>query len=67
MTMQGIGASLSNVVAGTIVSRYGYATSHLVSGAIAVVAVLLFVRWRTTIVAERRGEPRGDALTNSSR
>lgn len=37
-TTQGIGASLSNVVAGTIVSEYGYPASHLAGGAIAVLA-----------------------------
>lgn len=56
MTMQGIGASLSNVVAGSIVSEYGYPASHLVGGGIAVIAVLIFLRWRTTIVVERRDE-----------
>ena len=56
MTMQGIGASLSNVVAGTIVSEYGYPASHLTGGGIAVVAVLIFLRWRTSIVVERSDE-----------
>ena len=67
MTMQGIGASLSNVVAGTIVSEYGYPASHLVSGAIAVVAVLIFLRWRKSIVVQRRPRPSGEELASSSR
>jgi len=33
MTTQGIGASLSTVVAGTIVNEYGYPASHLAGGA----------------------------------
>lgn len=64
MTMQGIGASLSNVVAGTIVSEYGYAASHLVSGAIAIIAVAIFLRWRTDIVVQR---PRGAPTSESAR
>lgn len=50
MTMQGVGASLSNVVAGAVAGRYGYHASHLLGGAIAVVAVLIFLRRRHAIV-----------------
>lgn len=66
MTMQGVGASLSNVVAGTIVSEYGYPASHLAGGAIAVVAVLIFLRWRTTIVVDRGGERRDEQLAGQA-
>ncbi|KMO80422.1 Major Facilitator Superfamily protein [Mycolicibacterium obuense] len=53
MTMQGVGASLSNVVAGSVVSGYGYQASHLLSAAIAVVAVAIFLRFRRSIAPER--------------
>lgn len=62
MTMQGVGASLSNVVAGSIVSEYGYSASHLAGGAVAVVAVLIFLRWRNAIVVDRGGERRDEQL-----
>lgn len=50
MTIQGVGASLSNVLAGYLVTRGGYGLSHVFSGAIAVVAVILFVLWHRAIV-----------------
>ena len=53
MTMQGVGASLSNVVAGSVVSAYGYQASHLLSAAVAVVAVGIFLRSRRAIAPER--------------
>lgn len=43
MTVQGIGASLSNVVAGWLVTQGGYGLSHLVSGGIALVALVLLL------------------------
>lgn len=54
MTMQGVGASLSNVVAGSVVSTRGYQASHLLSAAVAVVAVGIFLRFRRAIAPERR-------------
>jgi len=57
MTMQGVGASLSNVVAGTVVGNYGYHASHLLSGAIAVIAIVIFVRCRRVIIAPATGAP----------
>ncbi|MEH3138834.1 MAG: MFS transporter [Mycobacterium kyogaense] len=53
MTMQGVGASLSNVVAGSVVSARGYQASHLLSAAVAVVAVGIFLRFRRAIAPER--------------
>lgn len=54
MTVQGVGASLSNVVAGWLVTEGGYGLSHYVGGAIAVLAVVLFVAFRHTIVPPER-------------
>ncbi|SFB40064.1 Major Facilitator Superfamily protein [Rhizobium sp. NFR07] len=42
MTVQGIGASLSNVVAGWLVVQGGYPLSHLVGGGVALVALAVF-------------------------
>ncbi len=42
MTVQGVGASLSNVVAGWLVSRGGYGLSHYFGAGIAVVALVTF-------------------------
>jgi MFS family permease len=52
MTVQGVGASLSNVVAGALVTRGGYDFSHLVSGGVAVGAIVLFLLWRRHIVRQ---------------
>ncbi len=54
MTVQGVGASLSNVIAGAVVSARGYHASHLLSGAIAVTAIALFLRYRRLIVRPDR-------------
>lgn len=54
MTVQGVGASLSNVIAGAVVSARGYQASHLLSGAIAVTAIALFLRYRRLIVRPDR-------------
>ena len=43
MTVQGVGASLSNVIAGAVVSARGYQAAHLLSGLIAVTAIALFL------------------------
>jgi MFS family permease len=42
-TAQGIGASLSGLTAGVIVDHYGYAVTFLTLGAIAAVALIVFV------------------------
>ncbi|MBI1777856.1 MAG: MFS transporter [Proteobacteria bacterium] len=41
-TMQGIGASLSGLAAGVIVDHFGYSAAFLASGAVAVLALLVF-------------------------
>lgn len=47
MTLQGVGASLSNVVAGWLVSVGGYGLSHYVGGGVALVALAIFAMfWR---------------------
>lgn len=50
MTMQGIGASLSNVVAGWLVTVGGYGLSHYVGGGVSVIALVLFFLFRSQIV-----------------
>lgn len=52
MTMQGIGASLSNVVAGWLVATGGYGLSHYVGGGVALVALGLFAAFRRQIVPD---------------
>jgi MFS family permease len=41
-TLQGIGASLSGLIAGVIVDHYGYSATFLALGAVAAVAVIVF-------------------------
>lgn len=50
MTVQGVGASTSNIVAGWLVQRGGYDLAHWVHGGVAIVALLLFLGWRRKIV-----------------
>ncbi|MFK3780995.1 MFS transporter [Agrobacterium sp. NPDC089420] len=56
MMVQGIGASLSNVVAGWLVTKGGYALSHLVGGGVSAIAIALFLFYRNDIVPERKDE-----------
>lgn len=49
MTMQGIGASLSNVVAGWLVTIGGYGLSHYAGGAVALIALAIFIVFRREI------------------
>ncbi|NWK87701.1 MFS transporter [Raoultella terrigena] len=42
LTVQGIGATLSSVVAGAVVEKWGYGHAFLVHGLIALLAILLF-------------------------
>lgn len=55
MTVQGIGASLSNGVAGWLTTVGGYALSHLVGGGIAAIAIVLFLIFRNDIAPHRQG------------
>lgn len=50
MTMQGIGASLSNVVAGWLVTQGGYGLSHYVGGGVSAIALVLFFLFRSRII-----------------
>jgi len=48
-----IGASLSNVVAGWLVTKGGYSLSHLVGGGIAAIAIGLFLLYRNEIAPKQ--------------
>lgn len=54
MTIQGIGASLSNGVAGWLTTEGGYALSHLVGGGIAAIAIVLFLMFRNDIAPHQQ-------------
>lgn len=56
MTVQGIGASLSNVVAGWLVTKGGYPLSHLVAAGIALVAFAVFLVYRKDIAPKAGGD-----------
>ena len=56
MTIQGIGASLSNGVAGWLTTIGGYALSHLVGGGIAAIAIITFLVFRNDIVPKEEIE-----------
>jgi len=53
MTVQGIGASLSNVVAGWLTAEGGYALAYWVHGGVAVLALVMFVVWRGSVAPHR--------------
>lgn len=59
MTVQGIGASLSNVVASWLVTNGGYGLSHLVGGGVALAALAVFLGFRSRIVPPEPEESRG--------
>ena len=61
MTVQGIGASLSNGVAGWLTTQGGYALSHLVGAGIAAIAIALFFVYRHDIAPAQKGD--GQKLT----
>ncbi len=64
MTVQGIGATISNVFAGWIVSGHGYGMSHFIGAGVAVAALALFVIFSRTIAPGIDGAGgRPDALT----
>jgi MFS family permease len=44
-TVQGIGASLSGLAAGIIVDHFGYSAAFLAAGAVATMALAVFVLW----------------------
>lgn len=49
MTVQGIGASSSNIVAGWLTEKGGYSLAYLVHGGVAALALILFVAYRSQI------------------
>lgn len=53
MTVQGLGASLSNVVAGWLTNLGGYALAYWVHGGVAILALLLFLSARKLIAPEQ--------------
>ncbi len=55
-TVQGIGASLSNLAAGVIVDGFGYGAAFLAAGAAALVALIVFALWMPE-TAEREKSP----------
>jgi Major Facilitator Superfamily len=56
MTVQGIGASLSNVVAGWLTAEGGYSLAYWVHGGVAAIALAVFVYGRRSIAPERPKE-----------
>lgn len=52
MTVQGIGASLSNVVAGWLTSEGGYALAYWVHGGVAAIALAIFIYGRSRIAPQ---------------
>ena len=55
MTVQGIGASLSNIVAGWLTDTGGYSLAYLAHGGVAALAVATFLIGRRSIVPAREG------------
>lgn len=55
MTVQGIGASSSNIVAGWLTEKGGYSLAYLVHGGVAALALILFVAYRSQI-APKEGQ-----------
>jgi predicted MFS family arabinose efflux permease len=56
MTMQGVGAALSPALGGYVAEKFGYAASFMVLGAVALIALLLWVVTRP-MTAEYGGRP----------
>lgn len=67
MTVQGIGASLSNVFAGWLIVRGGYGLSHYFGGGIAFIALGLFIIFRHRIVREDLRSEAGEKSDGSKR
>lgn len=59
MTVQSIGASLSNIVAGWLTDKGGYSLACWVHGGVAIFALALFICGRDAIAPSRRVEPAG--------
>lgn len=54
MTVQGIGASSSNIVAGWLTNIGGYSLAYWVHGGVAVIALVIFIAARNQIAPERK-------------
>jgi hypothetical protein len=52
MTVQGIGASSSNIVAGWLTEKGGYSLAYLFHGGIAALALMLFIANRRKVAPE---------------
>jgi MFS family permease len=61
-TIQGIGASSSNMVAGWLTDIGGYRAAYFVHGGVAVIAVIVFLLWRHAITP-----PEAEDATNGAR
>jgi len=57
MTVQGIGASLSNVVAGWLTKEGGYALAYWIHGGVALLALAIFLSARHSIAPDRKEHP----------
>ena len=53
MTVQGIGASLSNIVAGWLTKEGGYGLAYWVHGGVALIAIAVFVYGKRSITPEK--------------
>jgi MFS family permease len=58
MTVQGIGASLSNVVAGWLTNEGGYSLAYWVHGGVAIFALALFIAGRDVIAPAKAAKVR---------
>ena len=66
-TIQGIGASSSNIVAGWLTDLGGYKLAYWVHGGIALIAVAVFVIWRAQIAPRIDDERAADTSAGSKR
>lgn len=57
MTVQGIGASLSNIAAGFLTKQGGYSLAYLVHGGVAIFALIAFMAWRGLIAPHKKQNP----------
>jgi MFS family permease len=55
-TIQGIGASSSNIVAGWLTDLGGYKLAYWVHGGVAIIAVIVFFIWRHEIAPPLPGD-----------
>jgi MFS family permease len=53
MTVQGVGAALSNIAAGFLTKQGGYGLAYLAHGGVAIFALIAFMVWRSLIAPHR--------------